>query len=63
VLDPLPRPEKGIWIKDIDFLNCFTKIQVIYNPTTFVNKSLEKVATTANDGAFVFDESKEILVV
>jgi hypothetical protein len=36
---------------------------VIYNPTTFANKSLEKVTANANDGTFVFDESKEILVV
>lgn len=36
---------------------------MIYNPTTFLNKSLEKVASGASDGGFVFDETKEILVV
>jgi hypothetical protein len=55
VVEPLVRGEKGVWVKDVDFLICFNRVQIVYNPVSFGNKAIEKISTTTVDGAFVFD--------
>ena len=34
----LERPEEGVWIQDLDLLEYFDCLQVLYNPTVFSNK-------------------------
>jgi hypothetical protein len=54
IVEPLQRSDNGIWIKDVDFLACFTNLQIIYNPAAFEHKTIEKIVAS-NSKALTFD--------
>lgn len=44
VLEPLERPEKGVWIEGDDFLRSFEYIQFYYDPSKLANQVVHRVA-------------------
>ena len=53
----LERPEQGVWIQDLDLLEYFDCLQVLYNPTVYGNKVIESV-TSKKVNSFTTDENK-----
>lgn len=62
VQEPLKRPEKGVWIKDQDFLTSFEFLQVFYDPNKLPERQVLRVDYSVNS-EFTVDESKEVLIV
>lgn len=62
IVEPLYRPEKGVWIKDQDFLSSFEYLQVFYDPNKLPEKQVCRVDYSVNS-EFTVDESKEVLIV
>lgn len=61
-IDPLNRNEKGVWVKDEDFLASFQYLQIFYDPNKLAEKQVCRVEYSVNS-EFTIDENKEVLIL
>ena len=57
IQEPLKRPEKGVWIKDQDFVTSFEYLQIFYDPNKLPEKQVSRIDYSVNS-EFTVDESK-----
>lgn len=61
-IDPLNRNEKGVWVKDQDFLASFEYLQIFYDPNKLAEKQVSRVEYSVSS-QFIIDENKEVLIL
>lgn len=62
VFELLPRNDHGQWITDVELVDKFNYMQILYNPNVLKHKIIEEI-NSVRQNVFTHDEKKEILVV
>mgnify|MGYP000321350732 CR=1 FL=1 len=45
----MERKDTGVWIRDLDLLDFFDSLQVLYNPNLFPQKTIENIESQQNN--------------